>query len=67
MMEAVGSGLVIIIDGHDIRHTNIADIPEGNPISIEQLVVHFCEHGNGYKLEERKFLMKIDDEKEVKA
>jgi cyanophycinase len=67
MMEAIGSGLVIIIDGHDIRHTNIADIPEGNPLSIEQLVVHFCEHGNGYKLEERKFLMKIDDEKEVKA
>ena len=67
MMEAIGSGLVIIIDGHDIRHTNIADIPEGNPISIEQLVVHFCEHGNGYQLEERKFLMKLNDEKEVKA
>jgi cyanophycinase len=66
-MEAIGSGLVIIIDGHDIRHTNIADISEGNPISIEQLVVHFCEHGNGYMLEERKFLMEIDDEKEVKA
>ncbi len=67
MMEAVGSGLVIIIDGHHIRHTNIADIPEGNPISIEHLIVHFCEHGNGYKLRERKFLMKLDDEKELKA
>ncbi|HUR12684.1 MAG TPA: cyanophycinase [Flavitalea sp.] len=56
-MEAIGSGLVIIIDGHDIRHSNIADIPEGNPISIENLVVHFCEKGNGYILGERKFLM----------
>ncbi len=55
-MEAVGSGLVLIIDGHDIRHNNIADIPEGNPISIENLVVHFCEKGNGYLVKERRFL-----------
>jgi cyanophycinase len=56
-MEAIGSGLVVIIDGHDIVHSNIADIPHGNPISIENLKVHFCEKGNGYVLSERKFLM----------
>ncbi len=55
-MEAIGSGLVIIIDGYDIRHNNIADIPEGNPISVENLKVHFCEKGNGYLLKERTFL-----------
>lgn len=56
-MEAIGSGLVIIIDGHEIGHSNIADIPDGNPISIENLKVHFCEKGNGYWLRERKFFM----------
>ncbi|HNU88506.1 MAG TPA: cyanophycinase [Ferruginibacter sp.] len=56
-MEAIGSGLVMIIDGHEIVHSNIADIPDGNPISIENLKVHFCEHGNGYLIKERKFLM----------
>ena len=55
-MEAIGSGLVIIIDGHNILHSNIADIPDGNPISIENLKVHFCEKGNGYLLGERRFL-----------
>jgi cyanophycinase len=55
-MEAIGSGLVIIVDGHDICHSNIADIPDGNPISIENLKVHFCENGNGYLVAERKFL-----------
>ena len=55
-MEAIGSGLVVIIDGHEILHSNIADIPEGNPISIENLKVHFCENGNGYLIKERKFL-----------
>ncbi|HYF29747.1 MAG TPA: cyanophycinase [Chitinophagaceae bacterium] len=60
-MEAIGSGLVIIIDGHDIRHSNIADIPEGNPVSIENLKVHFCEKGNGYLLKERAFLMEVKE------
>ncbi len=55
-MEGIGSGLVIIIDGHEILHSNIADIPDGNPISLENLKVHFCEKGNGYLIRERKFL-----------
>ncbi|HPG10747.1 MAG TPA: cyanophycinase [Chitinophagaceae bacterium] len=55
-MEAIGSGLVVIIDGHEIRHSNIADIPDGNPVSIENFKVHFCEKGNGYLIKERKYL-----------
>jgi cyanophycinase len=65
-MEAIGSGLVVIVDGHDILHSNIGDIPEGNPISIENLKVHFCEHGNGYLLKERKFLMEAADGSVIK-
>lgn len=60
-MEAIGSGLVVIIDGHDILHSNIADIPDGNPVSIENLKVHFCEKGNGYLISERKFLPEAVD------
>ncbi len=54
-MEALGSGLVIIIDGHDIRHSNIADLKEGSPISIENLIVHVMAKGNHYDLKGRKF------------
>jgi cyanophycinase len=60
-MEAIGSGLVMIIDGHEILHSNIADIPDGNPISMENLKVHFCEKGNGYMIKERKFLPEASD------
>ncbi len=60
-MQAIGSGLVIIIDGHDIMHSNIADIPDGNPISIENMKVHFCENGNGYLVKERRFLPEAAD------
>ncbi|MFT3910674.1 MAG: cyanophycinase [Ferruginibacter sp.] len=65
-MEAIGSGLVIIVDGHDIRHSNIADIPDGNPISIENLKVHFCEKGNGYMVKERLFLPEASEGAVVK-
>lgn len=54
-MEALGSGLVIIIDGHNIRHSNIADLKEGSPLSIENLVVHVMAKGNHYDLKGRKF------------
>lgn len=52
-MEAIGSGLVVIIDGHDILHSNIADIPDV-PISIENLKVHFCEKGNGFLIKKKE-------------
>lgn len=54
-MEAIGSGLVIIIDGHNIRHNNIADLKEGSPLSIEHLIVHVMAKGNHYDLKSRKF------------
>ncbi len=60
-MEAIGSGMVMIIDGHEMLHSNIADIPEGNPISLQNLKVHFCEHGNGYLVKERIFLKEAEE------
>ena len=60
-MQAIGSGLVMIVDGHELRHCNIADIPEGNPISVENLKVHFCENGNGYLVNERKFIVEVNE------
>jgi len=54
-MEAIGSGLIIIVDGHNIRHSNIADLKEGSPISIENLIVHVMAKGNHFDLKERKF------------
>lgn len=54
-MEAIGTGLILIFDGHNIRHSNIADVEEGEPLSIENLVVHVMAKGNHYFIKERKF------------
>jgi len=59
-MEAIGSGLVIIIDGHKIKHSNIADLQEGSPISIENIIVHVLTKGNAFNLKERKFSAEIE-------
>ena len=66
-MEAIGSGLVMILDGHEINHTNIANIPTGNPLSVENLKVHFCARGNGYLIKERKFVEQITKSSEAVA
>jgi cyanophycinase len=39
-MEAIGSGLVIIVDGREIKDTNLTQIELGQPISISHLVTH---------------------------
>jgi cyanophycinase len=55
-MEAIGSGMIIIIDGHQIGFTNIADLADAAPISIENLIVHFLAKGDSYLLGERTFI-----------
>jgi len=55
-MEAIGSGLVIIVEGEDIRYTNLADIEDGKPISIENLTVHVLSQGHSYIFSERRMV-----------
>ena len=54
-MEAIGSGAVVIIDGRNIKHNNIADIEEGAPISVENMIVHLMEKGNCFNSKTRVF------------
>lgn len=63
-IEVIGSGFVIIVDGHDINYTNLHDIGDGSPLSIENLRVHVLVKGNGYLLRERKFLDSPEKHKE---
>ena len=39
-MEAMGSGLVILVDGREIKDTNLTQVELGQPISINHLVTH---------------------------
>jgi cyanophycinase len=58
-MEAIGSGFIILVDGCQLKNTNITDVPMGTPISIENLVVHVMALHDVYDLEERKLKISI--------
>ena len=49
-MEAIGSGLIILVDGRHIKDTNLTQIEMGQPISIKNLVVHVMSMGDYYNL-----------------
>ncbi|MBL0332628.1 MAG: cyanophycinase [Chlorobiota bacterium] len=55
LMEAIGSGLVMLVDGRKIDQTNITQINMGEPISISNLIVHVLAKGDKYNLEKHKF------------
>ena len=58
----IGSGMVIIIDGRYVEHTNIAYAGDDEAICIEGLKVHILCEGNGYMLDNRKF---VADKKDI--
>jgi cyanophycinase len=49
-MEAIGSGLVILVDGREIKDTNLTQIEIGQPISICNMVVHVLSKFDTYNL-----------------
>lgn len=58
-MEAIGSGLTILVDGREMAHTNIYDVEIGTPVSIENIKVHVMGLGDLYDLELHKLSIKI--------
>jgi len=53
-MEAIGTGLIILVDATHMRHTNITDVEMGEPVSIENLVVHVMAIGDHFDLKSKK-------------
>jgi cyanophycinase len=53
-MEAIGSGLVMLVDGTHMKDTNISDVEIGEPVSIENLIVHVMSLGDHYDLKQKK-------------
>jgi cyanophycinase len=62
-MEAIGSGLIILVDGTNMRRTNITEVEMGEPVSIENLTVHVMSLGDQFDLKTKK--LSIDYYKEA--
>ncbi|QNF35103.1 cyanophycinase [Adhaeribacter swui] len=55
LIETIGSNLVIIVDGHHIKHNNAPEAKRGEPLSIENLIMHVLAKGNVYDMYLREF------------
>jgi len=49
-MEAIGSGMVILVDGRTMADTNLTDVEMGQPVSIKNMIVHVMCDGDIYDL-----------------
>ena len=54
LMEAIGSGLVILVDGREIKDTNLTEVELGQPISISHLVTHVMSKFDTFDLTTHK-------------
>lgn len=57
-MEAIGSGLVILVDGREIKDTNLTQIELEQPISINHLVTHVMSKNDTFDLDTFKMTIK---------
>lgn len=57
-MEAIGSGLVILVDGREIKDTNLTQVELGQPISINHLVTHVMSMYDTFDLATFKMTIK---------
>jgi cyanophycinase len=57
-MEAIGSGLVILVDGREIKDTNLTQVELGQPISINHLVTHVLSMYDTFNLETFRMTIK---------
>lgn len=57
-MEAIGSGLVILVDGREIKDTNLTQVEMGHPISINHLVTHVLSIYDTFDLKSFKMNIK---------
>lgn len=57
-MEAIGSGLVILVDGREIKDTNLTQVELGQPISISHLVTHVMSMYDTYNLATHKMFIR---------
>lgn len=65
--ECRGSGMVMILDGRDIYHSNISFALPGTPLCVENLRVHILAKGNCFLLKERRFVASHREIKKEKS
>lgn len=57
-MEAIGSGLIMLVDATSMKDTNMTDVEIGEQVSIANLIVHVMTLGDHYNLKTKKLTIR---------
>ncbi|WP_233701864.1 hypothetical protein [Kaistella treverensis] len=57
-MEAIGSGAAILLDGRDVSKSNLMEVVNGAPLSIENMTLHLMSKHDIFDLEKRTLEIK---------
>ncbi len=60
VLEAVGSGHVIVVDSSRMKSSNVASLSEGEPVAVEHVIMHALTSGFGYDVLGRRFLQPVE-------
>lgn len=67
ILEAIGNGLVVILDGHGIKYSNISSLKDGEAIAVEGVLVHTLVKGHGFDTLTREYLKPLDLKKSLRS
>lgn len=56
VLEAVGSGHVIVVDCLHLESSNVTELSDGEPVALAHVVMHALTSGFGYDVKGRRFL-----------
>lgn len=56
VLEAIGPGHVIIVDSWNLASSNVADVETGEPVAVENIIMHALIDGHGYDIDRRTYL-----------
>ncbi|MBF6610820.1 MAG: cyanophycinase [Chryseobacterium sp.] len=62
-MEAIGSGMAVLLDGRNITNSNLLDVVDGAPLSIENMTLHLMSEHDIFDL--RTMTLKIINSKDM--
>jgi cyanophycinase len=60
VLEAIGSGHVIVVDCTELNSSNVAELSDGEPVAVSHVIMHALTSGFGYDLRHRRFLREDD-------
>jgi cyanophycinase len=55
-LEAIGPGHVVIVDSRELVSSNVADLEDGEPVAVENVIMHALISGHGFDRTTRKYL-----------